>query len=78
MLIEIKHRTTGSILVSGKGGMKVATILEIACMYCGCSMGEKDGEGVSGVTTSICCTCWTARFPAWEYPRESKPENKEV
>lgn len=48
------------------------TKLEIVCMYCGKDMGTKDGEGVEGVTTSICEKCWKERFPQWPYPEEGE------
>ena len=53
------------------------TVLKIVCMYCGSAMGEKDGQGVSGVSHSICRECWVARFPDWEYP-EDKRDNDGV
>ncbi len=33
------------------------TIMKIECGWCGTPMGEKDGEGVKGITTSICPEC---------------------
>lgn len=44
------------------------TVLTIACMYCQKPMGEKDGEGVEGVTTSICEKCWGIEYPGLPYP----------
>ena len=34
------------------------TILKIFCAWCNKDMGEKDGEGVSGITHSICPVCY--------------------
>jgi len=47
------------------------TILKIVCMDCGADMGEKNGEGVEGVTSSLCEKCWEKRFPGEPYPREA-------
>ena len=33
------------------------SILRIVCAWCGESMGEKDGKGVSGISHSICEKC---------------------
>ena len=33
------------------------TKLIIICAWCGRLMGEKDGEGVEGITHSICPVC---------------------
>lgn len=44
------------------------TILKIACMFCGGDMGEKDGQGVEGVSHSICESCWHDHFPRFPYP----------
>lgn len=33
------------------------TVLKIICMVCHKPMGEKDGEGIEGVTSSICPKC---------------------
>lgn len=33
-------------------------MIEIICAYCGKKMGKKDGEGVSGVSHSICEECF--------------------
>lgn len=52
------------------------TILKIVCMYCDEDMGTKDGEGIEGVTTSICKKCWKKHFPQWEYPKEDKNETR--
>jgi len=41
-------------------GMK--TIIKIKCSYCGKDMGEKDGEGVSGVSHSVCDKCFQAEM----------------
>jgi len=34
------------------------TVLKIVCAWCGKDMGEKDGEGVSGITHSIYPVCY--------------------
>lgn len=39
------------------------TKLTIACGWCGKHMGEKDGQGVEGTTTSICDDCLLHNFP---------------
>ena len=31
--------------------------MKIVCAWCDTDMGEKDGEGVSGITHSICPAC---------------------
>lgn len=33
------------------------TTLKIVCAWCGKDMGEKDGEGVEGVSHGICEDC---------------------
>lgn len=33
------------------------TKLKIVCAWCGADLGEKDGQGVEGVTGSICQKC---------------------
>lgn len=45
------------------------TVLQIKCMWCGVEMGEKDGKGQSGVTSSICPKCWAEKLPKYEYPK---------
>mgnify|MGYP001593043777 FL=1 len=39
------------------------TILKVVCMYCGAGMGEKDGQGVEGISHGICEQCWYDRYP---------------
>lgn len=41
----------------------MATIIQVACGWCGKSLGEKDGEGQSGVSHGICPTCSEKYFP---------------
>lgn len=48
------------------------TILKIACMYCGKHMGEKEGNGTTGTSHSICRECWEKHFPQWPYPERDK------
>jgi len=48
------------------------TVLKIECMYCNKDMGKKDGEGVSGVTTSICRECWIKNHPRFPYPEKER------
>lgn len=31
-------------------------------------MGEVDGEGQEGITSTICRECWEKRFPGVPYP----------
>ncbi|MFA5937187.1 MAG: hypothetical protein WC822_04925 [Candidatus Paceibacterota bacterium] len=50
------------------------TILKIVCMWCKTPMGEKDGKGQSGETSSICRNCWDTHFPGTEYPKEDGDE----
>jgi hypothetical protein len=33
------------------------TVIKIVCMYCKKDMGEKDGEGMEGISHSICEDC---------------------
>jgi hypothetical protein len=33
------------------------TIIQIVCMYCKKDMGTKDGEGITGISHSICEEC---------------------
>ncbi|MBA7626771.1 hypothetical protein ES703_34227 [subsurface metagenome] len=35
----------------------------IVCAWCGDDMGEKEGDGVEGVTSSICGKCLVKHFP---------------
>ena len=37
-------------------------MIEIVCAYCGKKMGEKDGEGVSGISHSICEKCFVIQM----------------
>ena len=55
----------------------MSTILRIVCSYCKSIMGEKDGEGISGDSHSICRRCWEERFPDWEYPSGDDAKSKE-
>lgn len=48
------------------------TILKIICMYCKREMGERDGQGVEGDTSSICRQCWEKHFPDEPYPENKK------
>lgn len=50
----------------------MGTILKIVCMYCKKDMGEKDGEGVEGTSSSICKECWEEHFPGVPYSEEEK------
>lgn len=34
-----------------------STILKIVCAWCGQPMGEKEGKGVEGTTSTICPDC---------------------
>jgi len=52
---------------------KMATKLKIICAWCGKDMGEKDGRGQTGVTSSMCEQCWERYRPGVPYPKE---ENK--
>lgn len=36
---------------------KKHTVLKLECAWCGTPMGEKDGQGVEGVSHSICPMC---------------------
>uniref|UniRef100_A0A6M3LPM9 Uncharacterized protein n=1 Tax=viral metagenome TaxID=1070528 RepID=A0A6M3LPM9_9ZZZZ len=36
----------------------MGTILEVVCAWCLKDMGEKDGEGVSGVSHGMCDDCY--------------------
>lgn len=47
-------------------------------MYCDLPMGEKDGQGVTGVTTSICPDCWRKHYPQWSYPKELSDDNRRL
>lgn len=33
-------------------------MLKIECVYCGKHMGYKDGEGVTGISHSVCDECF--------------------
>ena len=33
------------------------TVMKVECAWCGVPMGEKDGQGVEGVSYSICLKC---------------------
>lgn len=39
------------------------TILTIECVFCGRQMGEKDGMGYTGATSSICPECVRKHYP---------------
>lgn len=43
-------------------------------------MGEKDGQGVSGVSHSICRDCWLKHYPEYTYPEKLRrcPKNQKV
>lgn len=45
-------------------------------MWCQASMGEKDGEGVEGISHGICRSCWEKRYPQWSYPKDEKKEGQ--
>lgn len=34
------------------------SVMKIVCAWCGANMGEKDGEGTEGITSSICRECF--------------------
>lgn len=46
------------------------TVLTIQCMDCHKYLGEKDGGGVEGITSTLCKPCWKKRFPGEPYPEE--------
>jgi len=33
--------------------------MKIVCSWCGKVMGEKDGEGIDGISHSVCDECYT-------------------
>lgn len=37
--------------------MTTKTVLKLICMLCGKEVGEKDGEGQSGNTSTVCPEC---------------------
>ncbi len=41
----------------------MVTKLTIECAFCGRLMGEKDGMGCAGVTSSICPECIRKYYP---------------
>lgn len=54
----------------GKVVIHPETVLKIVCSGCDKDMGEKDGKGVEGISSSICQDCWEERYPQWPYPSE--------
>lgn len=46
--------------------------MTIECAWCGCIVGEKDGRGVTGVTSGMCDGCFAAIY-AEIAPEESEP-----
>lgn len=40
---------------------KLRTVLTVVCMDCSCLMGERDGQGVSGVSHGLCPDCLARR-----------------
>lgn len=46
------------------------TIMKVICALCRKDMGEVDGEGQTGTTSTICRECWKRRFPGVPYPEE--------
>ena len=54
---------------AAKAGVPVKTVLTVTCAWCGCDMGTKEGEGVSGVSHGICESCYEKMTPA-------KPDDK--
>ena len=55
----------------------MTTKLKRACMYCGKSMGEKDGEGQEGTSHSICQSCWYENCPGL-YPDDESEQTLAV
>lgn len=41
----------------GTAGGEVMTMLKVICAWCGKELGEKDGEGVEGISHGICEDC---------------------
>ncbi len=41
------------------------TTLKIECVFCGRYMGTKDGQGRSGITSSICPDCLRKHYPVY-------------
>ncbi len=39
------------------------TVLKIECVFCGRLLGEKDGMGCTGATSSICPECIRKYYP---------------
>ncbi len=54
----------------GKYAMSKDTVLKIFCAWCRADMGEKDGQGTEGETSSMCRQCWAEYFPGVAYPRD--------
>jgi len=51
--------------------------LKIVCAWCGKTMGEKDGEGKSGETSTICPACKRKHFPPEKFPHLYEEEKKQ-
>ncbi len=51
------------------------TVLHLVCAWCGKPMGEKDGEGIEGVSHTICAEC-DAKVQAgtWQPPAKGKKD----
>ena len=43
--------------------MQVKTVMVIECACCGKYLGEKDGRGVEGPTSSVCDNCLDIYYP---------------
>ena len=56
------------------------TIIKTVCSYCDKDMGEKNGEGVEGVSHSVCKDCLLHHFPNiyQEMYGDVENKNKEV
>lgn len=51
------------------------TTLIIVCAWCGKYLGEKDGDGQTGITHGICPECAEENFPADPEPANSGSTN---
>jgi len=38
--------------------MESKTVITVQCAWCGKPLGEKDGQGVSGVSDGMCSECY--------------------
>lgn len=54
------------------------TVMTVECCGCGAVVKEKDGQGVSGTTSTICTKCVERLYPAYAEEFKARQAEREL